>query len=245
MIRGILYWVGGIIFTIPCALYFYLMYPFFRRSPDLPHLIIRFWSRILVKIFYGAGIEVIGKENIEPAKNYIIVSNHRSYTDILFANAAIPLQFRWLSKSSLFKIPVFGLAMKIAGYVPIERTKYMSASRSLEKIKEVLNKEKSVWIFPEGTRTPQDEPGRFKRGAFLLAKETEKPLLPVVMVNTDKIFLKPFIIRPVCVQVIVLKPVYYSDFNKSQMSERVVMDQMSQHIRKIIRSNYNAYAARF
>ncbi len=148
MIRGIIYWIFGTIFTVLVIFFFYLMYPFLRLNPDLPHLIEKFWSKGLLNFFCGTRIEVSGWENIDLSGNYIIVSNHRSHTDILLADAAVGLQFRWLAKSSLFKIPAFGMAMKIAGYVSVERGKHMSASRSLDNVKKVLEKGKSVWIFP-------------------------------------------------------------------------------------------------
>ncbi len=244
MLRGIFYWTGGLVFTILVAFFLYPLLAFNRKYPDLPHVIIRFWSSVIVKLFYGTDIQLIGGEKIDHERNYIIVSNHRSYTDIIFSTAVIPLQFRWLAKRSLFKIPVFGGVMRFAGYIPIEREKFLSASRSLDRAKDVLEKGRSMWIFPEGTRTPEVELRRFKRGAFMLAKESEVPLLPVVLVNTDKIFLRPFIIKPTSVKVIVLDPVYYRDFRKNSIDERSAMEKLMNHMRQIIQSIYNSYASR-
>ncbi len=240
MIRGIFYWVFGTVFTILVAFAFYILYPILRINPNIPHLIVKFWSNGLLTFFCGADIEVIGRRNIDLSKNYIIVSNHRSHMDIPLASVAVPLQFRWLSKSSLFKIPVFGLAMKIAGYVSVERSRSISASRSLDRVKDVLEEGKSVWIFSEGTRTPRDELGKFKRGAFLLAKDTKKPLLPVILVHTDKIFYRPYIVRRRTVKVIVCEPLYYNDFIEEKMSDRDVMSRMSQSVRELIQKKYNS-----
>ncbi|HEB29983.1 MAG TPA: 1-acyl-sn-glycerol-3-phosphate acyltransferase [Spirochaetes bacterium] len=239
MIRGIIYWIFGTIFTVLVTFFFYLMYPFSRLNPDLPHLIVKFWSKGLLNFFCGTGIEVSGWENIDLSRNYIIVSNHRSHTDILLATAAVGLQFRWFSKSSLFKIPAFGMAMKIAGYVPVERGKYMSASRSLDNVKKVLEEGKSVWIFPEGTRTPKDKLGKFKRGAFLLAKETGKPILPVILAHTDEIFYRTHIIRRKTVKVIICKPVFYKDFKDGTLGERDVMLKMIQLVSGLIQDKFD------
>jgi 1-acyl-sn-glycerol-3-phosphate acyltransferase len=241
MIRGLLYWSVGLLLTVLLMVPFYLLLPLYRKYPDLPHRYIGFWARLLVRAFYGSRIELSGQEHIVPGQHYIIVSNHRSYTDILFAHASLRLQFRWLAKRSLFRIPLFGPSMKVAGYIPVERTKYISASRSLEQVKEVLRKGRSVWIFPEGTRTPGDELGKFKRGAFLIAKETGAPLLPVVLVNTDRIFTRPYVIKPKRVKVVVLAPVSYSDFKGRGMSEREIMDTCARYIKNRIQSQYNAH----
>jgi 1-acyl-sn-glycerol-3-phosphate acyltransferase len=241
MIRGLLYWSGGLLLTLLLMIPFYLLLPLYKKYPDLPHRYIGFWARLIVRVFYGSHIELSGQEHIEPGQQYIIVSNHRSYTDILFAHASVRLQFRWLAKTSLFRIPLFGSSMKVAGYIPVERTKYISASRSLEQVKEVLSKGRSVWIFPEGTRTPRDELGKFKRGAFLIAKETGSPLLPVVLVNTDLIFTRPYVIKPKSVKVEVLSPVTYSDFTGKGMSEREIMEACARYIRNKIQLQYNAH----
>lgn len=241
MIRGLLYWSGGLLLTLFLALPFYFLVPLYRKYPGMPHLMISFWARLLVRVFYGSEIKVEGEGNISPGQNYIIVSNHRSYTDILFAHASLPIQFRCLAKSSLFKIPIIGLAMKIAGYVAIERARFISASRSLETVKEVLRTGRSVWIFPEGTRTPKEELGRFKRGAFLIAQETDVPLLPVVLVNTDKIFVRPCVIRPKTIKVIVLEPLSYSNFRKPGTSGRQAIALLSDRIREKIQSQYNSH----
>jgi 1-acyl-sn-glycerol-3-phosphate acyltransferase len=239
MIRGIIYWIFGTIFTVLVTFFFYLMYPLFRLNADLPHLIVKFWSKGLLNFFCGASVEMHGWENIDLSKNYIIVSNHRSHTDILLATAAVGLQFRWLSKSSLFKIPGFGWAMKIVGYVPVERGKYMSGSRSLDNVKRVLEEGKSVWIFPEGTRTPKEKLGSFKRGAFLLARETGKPILPVILTHTDEIFYRAHIIRRKTVKVIICKPVYYKDYKDVSLSERDEMLKMIQTVSSLIQDKYN------
>jgi 1-acyl-sn-glycerol-3-phosphate acyltransferase len=241
MIRGILYWSLGPLFTLFLAIPFYLLLPLYRTRGDLPHRYIGVWARLLIRIFYGTDIELSGTEHITPGRNFIIVSNHRSYTDILFAHASLRLQFRWLAKSSLFRIPVFGTAMKIAGYIPVERKKYISASRSLDRVKETVRAGISVWIFPEGTRTPKNELGVFKRGAFLIARDTAVPLLPVVLVNTDRIFIRPFVIEPKTVKVMVLEPVLYSDFTRPDAGERQTLDACMRHVRDKIQSQYNAH----
>jgi 1-acyl-sn-glycerol-3-phosphate acyltransferase len=244
MIRAFLYWTGGVIFTIFFTVIFYLMTPFYRKYPGFPHAVIRIWSKTLVRVFYGCEISLYGREFIDPSSNYIIVSNHRSYTDILFAGAAVPLQFRWLAKSSLFRIPVIGAAMRIAGYISIERTKYKSASRSLEHVKAVLERGKSsVWIFPEGTRTPKEVLGNFKRGAFVLARETGKPLLPVILVNTDKLFVRPWVIKPKDVKVIVKPPLRYADFRTAHAGDREAERRLMTHLKELLQEEYNSHVA--
>ena len=247
MIRGLVYWTVGLVMTFLLTITVFICYPFIGKDSEFSHNVSRIWSRIALGLLCGVKLEVKGAKNIEPDKNYIIVSNHRSYTDIFTASWAVPLQFRWLAKSSLFRMPFLGPAMRICGYIPIERERSISASKSLDVTKKVLLKGRSVWIFPEGTRTPKTVLGRFKRGAFLLAMETGLPILPVVMVNTDKIFRTPLRIKPNRVTVIIFKPVYYSDFKASLSpphgtSDKQALNEFSESIRKTIQTGYDSHA---
>jgi 1-acyl-sn-glycerol-3-phosphate acyltransferase len=248
MIRGLVYWIAGLVMTFLLTITVFICYPFIGKDSDFSHNISRIWSRIALGFLCGVKLDVEGAENIEPDKNYIIVSNHRSYTDIFTASWAVPLQFRWLAKSSLFRIPFLGPAMRICGYIPIEREHSISASKSLEVTKEALLRGRSVWIFPEGTRTPKTVLGRFKRGAFLLAKETGLPVLPVILVNTDKIFRAPLRIKPNRVTVIISKPLYYNDFKASlspahRTSDKQALNAFSESINKIIQTGYDSNAS--
>jgi 1-acyl-sn-glycerol-3-phosphate acyltransferase len=246
MIRGIIYWIVGLVITFLFMITVFICYPFIGKDSDFSHNVSKLWSRIAFGFLCGVKLEVKGAENIDTDKNYIIVSNHRSHTDIFTASWAVPLQFRWLAKSSLFKIPLFGTAMRVCGYIPIEREHSISASKSLESTKQVLLKGRSVWIFPEGTRTPGEVLGRFKRGAFYLAKETGFPILPVVMVNTDKIFRTPVSIKPNRVTVVIYKPVLYSDIKASISQEagaRQAINKLAEDIRTIIQTGYDSHAS--
>jgi len=243
MIRGLLYWIFGSLLMLILAFFLVLVIPFCKNPADFVHSVIRIWSKILLTVFCGVRIEVTGRENIDSDRNYIIVSNHRSYTDILIGSAVIPLQFRWLAKKSLFKIPVIGFGMKKAGYIPIVREKSISASRSLQLTKEVLMGGSSVWIFPEGTRTPEKQLGRFKRGAFLLANEAGKPILPVVIIDSEKIFYRPLIIRTRKVKVNICTSVYIEDIKSKGMEGRESIDSLRSAVRQIIQTDYDAHVS--
>jgi 1-acyl-sn-glycerol-3-phosphate acyltransferase len=244
MIRGLLYWVLGCIITFLWSFVAFGGYFVSRRGQEFLLKNIQIWSRFLLRFLCGVRFEVEGLEFIEKDRAYIIISNHRSYTDILVGNGFSPIQFRWLAKKSLFRIPIIGLAMRFAGYVPIVRERAMSASRALDRTAEVLKEGVSVWIFPEGTRTPEDKLRRFKRGAFELCRETGAPLLPVVLVNTDRIFETPLVIRPQRVKVVVLKPVTFSDFKKGGVGEREAVAQLMEAVRDTMQGTYDARVSR-
>jgi 1-acyl-sn-glycerol-3-phosphate acyltransferase len=243
MIRGFLYWVFGGLITFVWGIFIFICHPFLHNRENFIHSNIHLWSKFLLTFLCGVRIEITGEEHIDSQGAYIIVSNHRSYTDILVGGAAMPLQFRWLAKESIFKIPLIGTAMRGAGYISIVREQSMAASKSLEKVVEVLKGGTSVWIFPEGTRTPEERLRNFKRGAFIVAQQTGVPLLPVVLVHTDEIFHRPFIIRGTRVKLIFKKPVYYNVFKKKEAGDREALDRMIRSVRELIQTEYDANVA--
>jgi 1-acyl-sn-glycerol-3-phosphate acyltransferase len=243
MMRGFLYWVFGGLATFVWGIFVFVCYPFLRNRETFMHTNIQLWSKFLLKFLCGVSVEITGAEHVDSQGTYIIVSNHRSYTDILVGGAAMPLQFRWLAKESIFKIPIIGPAMRVAGYISIVRERSMAASKSLEMVAEVLKKGSSVWIFPEGTRTPEEKLRSFKRGAFVVARQTGVPLLPVVLVHTDKIFHRPFIIRGTKTKLIFKQPVLYDDFRKKGTGDREALNRMIGSVRELIQMEYDANVA--
>ncbi len=244
MIRGLFYWFIGSLASFLWGIILFITSPFIRRREEFFHNGVRLWATFLLRILCGVRFDVQGLENLDKGRSYIIVSNHRSYTDILVGNATLPIQFRWLAKKSLFKIPIIGWAMHFAGYIPIVRERAVSASRSLQRTANVLRSDISVWIFPEGTRTPELKLGAFKRGAFRLARETDTPLLPVVFSGTDKIFIKPYRIKPQEVRVRVLQPINPQEYGQDGVNERAVEGQLMETAREIIQRSYDACASR-
>ena len=132
--------------------------------------------------------KISGLENVDKNKPYVIVINHNSMVDII-SLYFVRLNFRWVSKQEVFRIPFIGPMLWMHGDIAIQR------GRATESMKKVirdgmmwLNRGVSVAIFPEGTRSKNGEIQRFKGGAFVLAKEAGVDILPVVMDGTTKIF---------------------------------------------------------
>ena len=120
----------------------------------------------------------------DPRKPYVAVSNHESFTDILLISH-LPWEMKWLSKTELFRIPVMGWLMHIAGDVPVKRGFGASAVEAMTKCREILARKVSVMIFPEGTRSPTNDLLPFKDGAFRLAIDAGVPILPLALHGTS------------------------------------------------------------
>jgi len=112
------------------------------------------------------------------------MSNHQSNFDIPVLLAHLPVQFRWLAKAELFKIPIFSRAMRGAGYVRIDRFNRESAIQSIKEAAAKMKDGVSVMIFPEGTRSHDGSIRPFKKGGFVMAVDTGVPIVPVILQGT-------------------------------------------------------------
>lgn len=127
----------------------------------------------------GTSLYVSGRENLKENQTYVFMSNHESWMDIPAMFGAAPPSLRMISKAGLMKMPIFGPAMEKAGFIAIDRQNRSKAIKQLEIAKERLLSGISIWIAPEGTRTRNGSIGEFKKGGFYLARELEKPIVPV------------------------------------------------------------------
>ncbi|MCC8089373.1 MAG: 1-acyl-sn-glycerol-3-phosphate acyltransferase [Rikenellaceae bacterium] len=187
---SIIYYILLIIFLIIYGVFISLVwlftYPFDRKKSIIArtthyHAMGLFWLCPLWKI------EVEGAENIEKNTGYVIVSNHQAMFDIPLLHA-LKIHRRWVAKRSLIKMPFVGHAMLIHGDILIERGEAKSAKKMMAKALKILKMNVSVAIFPEGTRSRTGKVGRFKEGAFLLAKKADAPILPIVIDGTANAF---------------------------------------------------------
>lgn len=164
--------------------------PFSLFSPDYMHNSGRVWGRVLLWIA-GVRLEVEGLELLpKPGKPVIFMGNHQSNFDIPCFLVGLPFQFRWIGKAELFRIPLFGLALRRCGYIPIERGDRRKAIKSLTLAAEMIRSGTSVVIFPEGTRSVDGRLQEFKKGGFLIALKAQVPIVPVAISGSWKVMHK-------------------------------------------------------
>ena len=144
-----------------------VIFSFFSNAANNIHKTANLWAKILLFIC-DIKVQIIGRENILSGKPQIFMANNQSDFDILIILANIPGQFRWLAKKELFQIPIFGAAIKSAGYIEIDIKDKEQAIRSLNQAALRLQEGKSIMAFPEGTRSRFGEIKSFKQGTFCL-----------------------------------------------------------------------------
>lgn len=164
--------------------------------------IVRSWGKSIVR---AAGIQIRaeGFEGLDGSKRYVFVSNHHSYLDIPCLLAVVPQRLRFMAKVSLFKIPLFGWAIRAAGFIPIDRKNRSTAVKSFDLAGSRIRKGNSIVVFPEEGRSRTREMRPFQRGAFLLALRSELPIVPVAVQGTHdimpvgrlRIYPRPVVVR--------------------------------------------------
>lgn len=192
---------------------------FFSRTGNGSHMVGRWWSR---SILWASGIKVHvkGISNLDPSGPCVFMSNHQSNFDILVLYAALPVQFRWIAKAELFKIPLFGRAMRGAGYISIERSDRKSAIKSIGAAAEKIKNGVCVIIFPEGTRSSDGKIGNFKKGGFFLAQNAGVPITPIVINGTWPIMSKDSLkITPGDVHLSILPRIDISEYSAKHRNE--------------------------
>ncbi|WP_321366427.1 lysophospholipid acyltransferase family protein [uncultured Desulfuromusa sp.] len=149
-------------------------------SQDKTHSFVRLWGRSCL-FFAGLKTQIQGVENIPCGCPAIYVSNHQSNFDIPIIYAGLPIQFRWMAKQELFRVPFFGLAMKRSGIIAIDRSNRRTTMHSIIVAAQRIKEGTSVIIFPEGTRTPDGQLQKFKKGALLIATKAQVPVVPIAI----------------------------------------------------------------
>ncbi len=217
MIRHILVSTGIIIDTVILGIIYLVLSPVDFKGKIFDFLS-RLWS-VVILFISGVKTKIIGLENIDRNHSYIVVSNHQSYFDIPVILGYIPLSVRMLAKKELFRIPIFGWAIYIAGHISLDRGKGKKAIVSLKKAAEKIKKKKfSIVVYPEGTRSHDGEVKRFKKGAFRLAIESKLPVLPVSIIGSKRVMSKhSFRINKGEIKIIIGKPIITTDIMKDDI----------------------------
>src|SRR4030042_692574 len=184
--RSIVIWFVGILLTV---LLFFVMtfvsiifFPFDRKR-KITHAQCFWWTDVVTALNPYWDVKVEGLDNIDHKKTYVVVSNHQSLADIVLMYKT-KMQFKWVAKESLFKIPVLGWNMLLAKHIRLRRGDFSSIKKVYKEAAYWLRSGISVLFFPEGTRSNDLAMGEFQNGAFKLAIKEKVPILPILIQGT-------------------------------------------------------------
>lgn len=151
-----------------------------------PYKIGKAWAWLLAKT-NGVKIEIIDMHKLAKDKSYVFISNHLSHLDTVAIIKEIPHSIRFVAKKSLSKIPFFGWAARLARMIFIDRSDKNSAMKTINKAINELKNGISVLFFAEGTRSTNGKLGKFKKGAFFFSVKSKLPIVPITIINSNKL----------------------------------------------------------
>ena len=131
-----------------------------------------------------------------PEPPFLLMSNHQSALDIFALLSGLPVSFKFIAKRELFRIPVFGWAMKRAGYISIDRNNPREALKAIEESARKIKDGTAVLIFPEGHRSRNGRLQPFMKGGFSLASRAGVPVVPLAITGSFAVQPKGSIISP-------------------------------------------------
>ena len=196
---------------------------FFSEKGNGPHLIARAWARSILWIS-RVNVELKGLDNLPLDAPCILMPIHQSNFDIPVLLGRLPIQFRWLAKAELFKIPIFGRGMRGCGYISIDRSNRKSAFKSLADAAQRIRDGASVLIFPEGTRSRDGEIGAFKKGGFVLTVDAGVPIVPIIIYGTRAIMPKgSLLLKPGGAYMEILPPIASSGYTRETKDQLIMV----------------------
>lgn len=164
-----------------------LVVSLFESTGRMQVTIARAWARMLLRVSF-VRLRIEGLEKIDPKGSYVFVANHLSYMDTPSILAAIPVQFRFMAKKGLFKIPFLGYHLSRAGHISVPRDNPREAVKSMTEAGRIIRERGiSILIFPEGSRSANAKLQPFREGAFYIAINAGVQVVPVAISGSEKV----------------------------------------------------------
>lgn len=213
----------------------------FSGKGGIQHYCMQRWSKDNLWLS-RARVEIEGLENLDSRRPQLLVANHSGLHDILSLAAYLPIQFRWVAKRSLFRVPFMGWHMRRSGYIAIDRESPRNAAKSiLEAAKQIRGGVNAI-AFPEGTRSRTGDLGKFHSGAFSLALRTGVPLVPVTLDGSYRVIVpKTLQVNPgVTVRIKIARPIDLSSYSKAEKHRLMadVFEIMSRDLEQLRRRRH-------
>jgi 1-acyl-sn-glycerol-3-phosphate acyltransferase len=208
---------------------------FFDNNGRLIHYYVaRPWARTILWVS-GIKVRTKGQENVDARFPRIYMTNHQSYFDIFALLTCLPVNFKFILKQELMRLPFLGIAMRRARYIGIERKDPRKAVQSIKDAAEKIKSGASVLIFPEGTRSIDGRLLPYKKGGFNLALRSGCDIVPITICDSYRIVPKGSLkVNKGTFSLHVGKPISVKGYDKTNITQLMekVRDVMLSHLKE-------------
>ena len=217
------------ILLFPVAVLIWALTAPFDRRRRLLHRFTCFWASLYTWLNPAWPVRIEGRQRVRHGEAYVMVANHLSLLDILVLFRLFT-HYKWVSKIENFRVPFIGWNMRLNRYIELRRGDRASVVKMMKACRETLDAGSSIMMFPEGTRSPTGRMRAFKAGAFELALDARRPILPIVIQGTsDALPKRGFVLRgrhPITVNILPERP--------SESFSPLSVDALTARVRGII-----------
>jgi 1-acyl-sn-glycerol-3-phosphate acyltransferase len=217
------------VLLFPVAVVIWALTTPFDRRRRLLHLFTCFWASLYTWLNPAWPVRIEGRHHVRRDEAYVMVANHLSLLDILVLFRLFT-HYKWVSKIENFRVPFIGWNMSLNRYIKLRRGDRASVVKMMKACRETLDEGNSIMMFPEGTRSPTGRMRTFKTGAFELALDSGRPILPIVIQGTsDALPKRGFVLRgrhPISVNI--LPEIPYDSFRSMSV------ETLTDHVRGVI-----------
>lgn len=233
MIRSLVLWIFiGVINTLIWVTVILLVSLFSHNGRKAHFYSAVPWSKI---ILWGTGVrvEINGLNKVDQDKPYVYIPNHLSFFDIFALLAYLPVDFKFIFKHEIMRVPILGWAMRKAGYISIDRSSPAKARHSFKQAVDMIKNGTSLVIFAEGTRSKDGHLQPLKRGAFQLAISSGSQIVPVAIKGTNKIMPKgSFKLRKGSITIQLDRPISTINYKRKTMPD--LIERVAACLRKML-----------
>ncbi len=180
---SVLFWIFFVVSGLLCLIVAFVLWivtTSFDPQRRLNHRFSCWWAALYARVYPGWTVRVTGRDHIRPDHAYVIVANHTSMADIVLMFCLFR-QFKWVSKAAVFNYPILGWNMRMCRYIPLVRGDKDSINHMMQTCVRWLENGMSIVMFPEGTRSKDGWLKPFKHGAFTMALQTSRDVIPVAI----------------------------------------------------------------
>jgi 1-acyl-sn-glycerol-3-phosphate acyltransferase len=194
---------------------------FSDSTGNLAFTLSKVWAWIMLKVT-GVHPELRGRDKIRKGQSYIIIANHQSHFDALALVTTLKIQFRWIAKKELLKIPLFGHALYASRNIFIDRSNRKKSIKSIHEGMNRLPPGASILFFAEGTRSRDGGIQAFKKGGFVTAIDKGLPILPVTINGSRKVLPRGSIVfSPGPIEVVIGDPIETKNYTADGPGELI------------------------